>query len=443
MTDRRVPPHDKAAEKAILGLCILDNSKVPDIITLIDPGDLYFDKSRTIWQGIVALSCAEKEITYASLYRQLGEAVPLADISALTDGLPQSADAKYYAKIVRDKARLRRVIAAAHKLGEAGFKEDWDAARKLIDDLASQKVTSRRDRVLSEEVQRWVEATTGPFSISDCVNSCQGMTVHDRPNIRTALHRLKDRGVIEPTGKRDGVYRLIQNDCPEMDWRSAPDNEIKFILPLGLNDLVSIYGKSLIVVAGQSNQGKSAILLNMIKDNMKKFAVHYFTSEFGPSKVKKRFSLFDDVSLDDWNVKVYARAHDFADAIKPDDINIIDWLWSGTAFYEAGGDLEKIFNRLNGGVAVVALQKDPGKEYGRGGAITMDLASLYLSVFPGEVKIIKAKDWKTEENPNGKVLKLKIVHGAILRPGAEGWQYPESLEEANKALGGRGFRLRG
>jgi hypothetical protein len=150
--------------------------------------------------------------------------------------------------------------------------------------------------------------------------------------------------------------------------------------------------------------------------------------------IKKRFSLFDDVKMEDWKVKVYARAHDFHDALSPDDINIIDWLWSGTAFYEVGGDLEKIFNKLNNGIAVVALQKDPGKEYGRGGAITMDLATLYLSVFPGEVKIIKAKNWKTEENPNGKVRKLKIVHGAVLLPDGAGWQYPESLEEADRAF---------
>jgi len=246
------------------------------------------------------------------------------------------------------------------------------------------------------------------------------------------LCRLKEKGIIEPIGKRDGQYRLVENTCPEMDWRNAPDKEIPFVLPFGLNDLISIYGKSLIIVAGESNRGKSAILLNMIKDNMDKFNIHYFTSEFGPSHVKKRISLFSNIKPEDWKFKVYARAHDFHDVIKPDDVNIIDWLWSGTTFYEAGGDLMKIFNKLNDGLAIVALQKDPGKEYGRGGAITQDIASLYLSVFPGEVKIIKAKNWKTEENPNGKIMKIKIVNASTLISGMDGWQYQESHEAINK-----------
>jgi len=441
MTDRRVPPHDKEAEKALIGIAVLDNAQIPALIQLVDPENFYSDKCRALWEGVITLACDNKEVSIPSLHAHLSGKMTMEEVSKVIDGVPKSSDAKYYAGIVREKSKLRKILAAAARLSEAAQGGDFDEISRLIADLESRKITRKRDRIISEEVQKWVESTDAPFSISDCVNSCQGMSNHDRPNIRTALHRLKEKGIIEPTGKREGVYRLIQNNCPEMDWRSAPENEVKLILPLGLNELVSIYGKSLIVVAGQSNQGKSAILLNMIKDNMQKFPVHYFTSEFGPSKVKKRFSLFPDVAIDDWNVKVYARSHDFSDALKPDDINIIDWLWSGTAFYEAGGDLEKIFNKLNNGIAVVALQKDPGKEYGRGGSITMDLASLYLSVFPGEVKIIKAKDWKTEENPNGKVLKLKIVHGAILKPGAEGWQYRESLDEADKSLGKtKGYR---
>jgi len=428
MTDRRVPPHDFEAEKTLLGVAIMEPNRMPEIIGLIAPEDFYGDKNKEIFTALVNMAVAEKEINLASVYEFIEGKVSATDIGKLIDGVQNGSDIQVYGRIIKEKATQRRIIRAAEKLVGAAYDGNTDEAARLMAGFTATKMTGKRDHAVSEDIQKWVETTTGPFSITDCVNSIQGMSVRDRPNIRTALHRLKDRGVIEATGKREGIYRLIQNDCPEMDWRNAPDKEIPFVLPLGLNDLVSLYGKSLIVVAGQSNQGKSAILLNMIKDNMKKFNIHYFTSEFGPSKVKKRFSLFDDVSLDDWTVKVYARAHDFHDIIKPDEINIIDWLWSGTAFYEAGGDLVKIFNKLNGGIAAVALQKDPGKEYGRGGAITMDLASLYLSVFPGEVKIIKAKDWKTDDNPNGKTMKIKIVKASKLIPGADGWQYQESRE---------------
>lgn len=435
-------PNDKAAEQALIAIALLDSGQIPAIIGLIDPGEFYNIKYREMWEGILSLATENKEVTVASLYKRMGERATASEISAMMDGVPKSADAKYYAGIVREKARLRSIIESAQRLGSAASRGDTDEIAGLIDTLGASKVTGKRSRALSEEINKWVETTAAPFSLNDCFNSLHGVTLRDRPNVRTVLHRLKERGVIESTGKREGIYRRIQNTCPEMDWRAAPDNEIAFKLPLGLNELVCLYGKSLIVIAGESNYGKSAIILNMIKDNMNEFPIHYFTSEFGPSKMKKRFSLFEDVPLDAWKLKVYARAHDFHDAIRPDEINIIDWLWSGTAFYEAGGDLEKIFAKLHDGIAIVALQKDPGKEYGRGGAITKDLASLYLSVFPGEVKIVKAKDWKTEDNPNGKVLKLKIVHGSKLLPDGAGWQYPESLEAANRAFGGRGFKLK-
>jgi hypothetical protein len=434
MTDRRTPPHDHVAEAALIGIAILDNTKIAEIIPIVDPGDFYSDRNRAMWEAVVALSCANKEVSLASLYRKLNDTVQASEISKVVDGVQQGADAVHYAKIVRNKAKLRKIIEASVKLSGAAYEGDVDSIVGLISDLANKKITGKREHTLSEDILKWVENSTGPFTATDCYNSLQGATPRDRPNVRMVLYRLKDKGVIEPTGKRDGQYRLVDNKCPEMDWRSAPDDEMGITLPLGLNELVSIYGKSLIVIAGQSNQGKSAILLNFIKDNMDRMPIHYFTSEFGPSMVKKRFSLFDDVSMDDWKVKVYARAHDFHDILRPDEINVIDWLWSGTAFYEAGGDLEKIFTKLNNGIALVALQKDPGKEYGRGGAITMDLASLYLSVFPGEVKIIKAKNWKVEENPNGKVLKIKIVHGAKLIPDGAGWQYPESYDTAEKAV---------
>ncbi len=438
MTDRRTPPKDMEAEKVLLGMAIIDNKRIPDMIGMVEPNDFYGDKNRTIWEAIVTLSCDGKEVSLSSLYEYLNGTVQAGDIGELLDGLSASSDIRHYAKIVRDRSKQRRMLQAAMRLTESAYSGDMDEAATIIAGLANQKIIGRRDRVLSDDVQKWVETTTGQFTVTDCYNSIPGVTQRDRSNIRTILSRLKDKGVIEPVGKTDGHYRRIDNSLEEMDWRNAPENPLPIILPLNLNSLVRLYGKSLVVIAGQSNQGKSAILLNTIKDNMGEFDIHYYTSEFGPSMVKKRFSLFEDVNIDDWRVHVYGRAHDFHDVIKdgPRVINIVDWLWSGTTFYEAGGDLEKIFRKLKEGIAIVALQKDPGKEYGRGGPITMDLASLYLSVFPGEVKIVKAKNWDGDNgNPNGKVLKIKIVNASRLIPGSEGWQHPESLEAADQAVG--------
>jgi len=136
--------------------------------------------------------------------------------------------------------------------------------------------------------------------------------------------------------------------------------------------------------------------------------------------------MFEETALEGWNFKSYWRSVDFQDVIRPDDINVIDWLYSGTEFFTAGDDIKKIFDKLNTGIAIIALQKSGGKEYGRGGDITQDFATLYLSISSGVMKILKAKDWKTNDSPDGKTLHFKIENASKFVTDGAGWQYPES-----------------
>jgi hypothetical protein len=77
-----------------------------------------------------------------------------------------------------------------------------------------------------------------------------------------------------------------------------------------------------------------------------------------------------------------------------------------------GGELKKIFDKLTTGLAIVAIQKDEKKDFARGGAFSAEKARLYLSMNPGELKIIKGKNWaQPGHNPNGKTFKFKLING--------------------------------
>ena len=133
----------------------------------------------------------------------------------------------------------------------------------------------------------------------------------------------------------------------------------------------------------------------------------------GPEEMKLRLLKFDDLRLRDWKFHPRERSSNFADAIVPDSINIIDYLEVNKDFYEVGGEIKGIFDRLNKGVAIIAIQKKTGADTGRGGEFTLEKPRLYLAIDSGTIKIVKGKNWANNEiNPNGLTWTFKLVGGA-------------------------------
>ena len=174
--------------------------------------------------------------------------------------------------------------------------------------------------------------------------------------------------------------------------------------------------KNIIVVAGESNAGKSAFLLNIAAKNMIDHKVFYFSSEMGGAELKERLQNFNEkMPFKMWEHCTFIeRANDFDIAIRPDDINIIDFLEIHDEFYKIGGFIKKIFDKLNKGIAVIAIQKNKGRDDGLGGARSIEKARLYLSMRPGAIKIVKAKNWVSGLiNPNGLEKQFKLAKGMI------------------------------
>jgi hypothetical protein len=82
-----------------------------------------------------------------------------------------------------------------------------------------------------------------------------------------------------------------------------------------------------------------------------------------------------------------------------------------------GGEIRRIYDKLKDGIAVIAIQKDEGAEYGRGKDFAREKARLYVTLNDkgthNELKIIDAKNWaQPGHNPKGKVFRFKLVDGA-------------------------------
>ena len=76
--------------------------------------------------------------------------------------------------------------------------------------------------------------------------------------------------------------------------------------------------------------------------------------------------------------------------------------------------IAQIWKKLDGAIAIVNLQKPHNRDFGWGGEGTIEKARLALAVDNGTLKIVAAKSWKGDKNPNGETIKFKIVNGCKL-----------------------------
>ena len=101
------------------------------------------------------------------------------------------------------------------------------------------------------------------------------------------------------------------------------------------------------------------------------------------------------------SIKISDSFSNYLDIIKPDDINFIDYLEVKEGeFYKIPSMLGEIQRKLKNGLAFVAIQKNPGTEYGVGGHQTRAKAALFLTIeaqYPENIlKVVKAKNFINE-----------------------------------------------
>jgi len=225
--------------------------------------------------------------------------------------------------------------------------------------------------------------------------------------------------------KNNKAFRLIDRDVEELDWMNADISSVyKLALPYGVWDnthfdfeeSISIPPKGLVVIAGTSNEGKTAFVLNILMLNMDAYKCTYFTNELTEIGLKRRFKPFEDwcqmVNGDGKpKFRVILRYDHYQDVLDPDGLNIIDYLDVNEQgeYYKLAPYMKQIQKALRKGIAVIALQKPPNRPDAFGGANLRGAASLYLSLDKNKLEVIKAKDW-VNENPNGRKYSFTIGH---------------------------------
>jgi replicative DNA helicase len=106
----------------VLGAILLNNDIFNLAVEVVDAPDFFRDAHRRIFEKMVQLSNRGNAIDLVTLKEELGRSGELdevggpAYITALVDGVPRSTNVQHYARIIKEKATLRRLISSANKI---------------------------------------------------------------------------------------------------------------------------------------------------------------------------------------------------------------------------------------------------------------------------------------------------------------------------------------
>lgn len=130
----RVPPQNLEAEQSVLGAMLLDREAVVQVSNQLIPDDFYADKHQNLFAAMLAvfgrgepidLITVQDELTKRG---QLDEVGGITYLASLMNLVPTTANVQQYGAIVRQKAVLRRLQAAARRIVEDCYTtEDMDA----------------------------------------------------------------------------------------------------------------------------------------------------------------------------------------------------------------------------------------------------------------------------------------------------------------------------
>ena len=247
----RVPPHSVEAEQSVLGGLLLDNLAWDRAADLLTDGDFYRFEHRLIFAAIGTLVSTSRPADVITVFEQLqslgraDDSGGLAYLNALAQSVPSAANMRRYAEIVRERAVLRKLIAASDEIATQAFNPQGRGAGQILDE-AETKIFR-----IGEETSRQRQ---GFQSIDKLM-----VALLDRVN------ELHENGAEDVTGVRTGFYDLDR-------------------LTAGLQK------GDLIVLAARPSMGKTAFALNMAEHVSvnEGLPVLVFSMEMGASQLALR-----------------------------------------------------------------------------------------------------------------------------------------------------------
>ena len=177
----RTPPHDVAAEQCVLGGMLLSKDAISDVIEVIRPHDHYRPAHQVIHEVVLDLYGRGEPadaITVANELTRRGEIGRVGGapyLHTLIASVPTAANAGYYARIVRERAILRRLVEAGTRIVQFGYAGDAEADDLV--DRAQAEVYAITDHRVTEDYHSLADIMPGALDEIEAIGSRgDGMT---------------------------------------------------------------------------------------------------------------------------------------------------------------------------------------------------------------------------------------------------------------------------
>jgi replicative DNA helicase len=144
------PPASNQAEQAVLGAILVRPEMIDPVAVIITPQDFYMQKHGHIFQAMMDLQAEGKPVDYVLVTALLEERAQLEQvggsvyIAGLSENVGFSTNAEYYAKIIKDKAKLRNFLDKTQQVAGACFSPQENVSAFL--DTVSQEILDMADK---------------------------------------------------------------------------------------------------------------------------------------------------------------------------------------------------------------------------------------------------------------------------------------------------------
>ena len=245
---QRVPPNNKEAEQSVLGSILLRPEALIEALEYVTADSFYQHAHQLIFTAMMELNEADQGIDVVTVKNTLDDKNQLDDIGGvsyladLASIVPTAANVVYYAKIVADKALLRRLITTATDIVAQSYEDQDNDVNSILDAAERQIMNVGED-----------QAGNGFKKISDVLNA----TIED----------------IDQRAQEDSSVTGLSTGYAELDKVTA-----------------GLHPDELVILAARPGVGKTAFALNVAEN----VAVHtpttvaIFSLEMGAEQLASR-----------------------------------------------------------------------------------------------------------------------------------------------------------
>ncbi len=150
----RLPPQNIEAEQSVLGAILLENEALAAAIEHLTPNDFYKDAHKKIFVAMLDLYEKNEPIDLITLTEQLAKKEQLEAIggatylSTVANLIPTAANARYHAKIIKEKSTLRNLITTSTEIISMSYDSEQDVSEIL--DTAETRIFSISEKMVKQ-----------------------------------------------------------------------------------------------------------------------------------------------------------------------------------------------------------------------------------------------------------------------------------------------------